>query len=167
MFKKNLIHIGTFTKPVGLKGEITIFMLVQNYKMFTKQNSFLFDEKMKNIEVNSHRILKKKLIVKINNISSRNEIIKFSGKKIFLERKNMPKIKDNEFYSLDLVNCKVYIKSNLIGKVISIENFGAGDLINIKPIKGNNFYIPMNEENIVSINVKNKKIFIDPIKGLI
>ena len=167
MFKKNLIHIGTFTKPVGLKGEIIIFMLVQDYTIFTKQNSFLFDEKMKNIKISSHRIFKKKLIVKINNISSINEVIKYSGKKIFLERKNMPKIKDNEFYSLDLVDCKVYNGSSLIGKVISIENFGAGDLINIKPIKGNNFYIPMNQENIVSINVKNKEVVIDPIKGII
>ena len=45
-----------------------------------------------------------------------------------------------------------------MGTVISIVNFGASDLINVKKDNRNNFYIPINEENIKKIDVKKKII---------
>ena len=53
-----------------------------------------------------------------------------------------------------------------IGNVISVDNFGAGDLIETI-YKGNNIYIPLNDENVLSVNVENKKIIVKPIKGII
>ena len=57
---------------------------------------------------------------------------------------------------------------NPINELIkNIENFGAGDLINIKKNNNKDILVPMNDENIKSIDLKNKKIILDPIKGLI
>ena len=55
----------------------------------------------------------------------------------------------------------------MLGKVINIDNFGAGDLINIQQPNGNNFYIPMNKENVVKIDIKNRLLIVNPINGIL
>ena len=57
------------------------------------------------------------------------------------------------------------MKKNILGVVENIKNFGAGDLIEVKNIPKKNFYIPMNSENVISIDINSKNIVVDPIKG--
>ena len=74
----------------------------------------------------------------------------------------------NQFYVSDLIDCKVQTKNNkFLGTIINIDNFGAGDLINIKKSNGKTFYIPMNEENVIDINIKKRIIIVSPIKGIV
>ena len=80
----------------------------------------------------------------------------------------MPKTKKNQFYIFDLINCAVKTsKNNLLGNIINIDNFGAGDLIEIGKINNKSFYIPMNEDNIVKVDIKKKLVIVDPIKGIL
>ena len=58
-------------------------------------------------------------------------------------------------------------KNSLLGNIINIDNFGAGDLIKIKKTNNKSFYIPMNEENIVKVDIKNKLVIVNPIKGIL
>jgi len=56
---------------------------------------------------------------------------------------------------------------NFLGKIKDIKNFGAGDLFEIKNSEKNNFYIPMNDDNVVKIDIKKKQIIVNPITGLL
>jgi len=58
------------------------------------------------------------------------------------------------------------LNGKIVGKVIAIHNFGAGDLLEVT-MNNKNFYIPMNNENLVSVELNKKKIIINPIKGII
>ena len=52
---------------------------------------------------------------------------------ILADKKFFPKTKDNEFYINDLIECMIFLKDNTsIGKVLSVQNFGAGDLLESK-----------------------------------
>ena len=66
-----------------------------------------------------------------------------------------------------MVGCSVnLLDGKNIGNVISVNNFGAGDLIEVK-INKKNIYIPMNKDNLVSIDINCKKIIVNPISGII
>ena len=41
MKEKNLIHIGTFNKPLGLKGEVYISLLFSNFESFCSRKIYL------------------------------------------------------------------------------------------------------------------------------
>ena len=55
----------------------------------------------------------------------------------------------------------------VLGHINRIDNFGAGDLISVKPLKGKDFYVPMDEDNVISINLKKHIIVINPMKGIL
>ena len=44
------------------------------------------------------------------------------GKEIYIQKKDLKKVEDGEYYILDLLECDVYKEKELIGKVIDILN---------------------------------------------
>ena len=168
MKKKQLFHIGTFGKPVGLKGEIKIILLNFEFNTFKSLSPYTIDEvdvlwDFQYIKINNNKITGK--LKKCNSIDCAERL---NGKKIFIDKNNLPKNKSNQFYIFDLINCEVKTsKNNLLGNIIHIDNFGAGDLIQIKKNNNKSFYIPMNEENIIKVDIKRKLVIVNPIKGIL
>ena len=62
-------------------------------------------------------------------------------------------------------NEKIY--NSFLDSIKDIENFGAGDLIKIIMKNGNEILVPINKDNITSIDLSKKKIIISPMKGII
>ena len=86
------------------------------------------------------KILKGNLVGILKNHTSRTSVEQLNGKKIFADKKKLPKTKPGEFYIFDLINCKVQLRNNkVVGHINKIDNFGAGDLLSVKPTKGKRF----------------------------
>ena len=167
MKKNKLIHVGTFGQPNGLKGEIKIHILTSSLESFKNLNKYFIGEKLSKVNFKSFRFVGKKIIVSVDDYINRNEVKKLSGKKIFSLREYFPKIKNNEYYVNDLLECEVYnLEKKFLGTVINVENFGAGDLLEIKN-NNKKFLIPINKENIKEINIIKNFIKIDPIPGVL
>ena len=168
MKKKQLVHIGSFGRPLGLKGEVKIIVNTFEFNTIKSMSSYLINERGLICNFQYLKIRKDKLIGKFQECNSRNCVEKLTGKKIFIDKSNLPKIKKNQFYVIDLINSKVKtINNELLGNIINIDNFGAGDLINIKKTNNKSFYIPMNEDNIVKVDIKKKIVIVNPIKGIL
>ena len=167
MFRNQFIHIGTFGKPVGLKGEIKINMLTDSMHFFQQLRPFFAEDQYTIWDLQLIRMSKEKMIGKLKNHITRTSVEQLYRKKIFAHRKKFPKTKTGEFYIIDLLDCKVQLIDNkVVGHINRIDNFGAGDLISVTPLKGKDFYIPMNKDNIISINLKKQIVIISPMKGI-
>ena len=167
MKQKELIHVATFGQPQGLKGEIKISIFTSSLDSFKNLQKYFFEDGKSDVNIIKIRKTEKKYFCYIKDCENRNSVSFFKGKKIFSFRNSFPEIKFNEYYIVDLINCEVINKENLhLGKVIDIKNFGAGDLIEINN-NNKNFFIPMNKENIIKIDIKKKIIKVDPILGLL
>lgn len=105
---------------------------------------------------------KKGPIVFINDIDNRTNAEIFVNKNIYLKKEELQPTDDNEFYFHDLEGLDVIDNKNeIVGKVISVVNFGAGDLLEILFLKSNkNEFFRFTEQNFPSINIKEKNITI-------
>ena len=168
MKEKKLVHVGTFGQPQGLKGEIKINIFTSSFVSFKLLKKFFIEDEKSELVFTTLRCVGKKIIASVDECKDRDSALLFKGKHIFSFRESFPKININEYYIVDLIDCDVMdIKNNLIGTVADIQNFGAGDLIEINYSDKKSFYIPMNDENLVSVDTINKIIIVDPIKGLL
>ena len=80
----------------------------------------------------------------------------------------MPRLKKNEYYSYELIGFTVEKKNKkILGFVKNINNFGSEDLIEVFKNNKKTFFIPINKENVLRIDLSNKKIIVDPIKGIL
>ena len=167
MSKSNLVHVGTFGSPIGLKGEIKVKMLTSSFEFFKMLKVYLNEDASETWNFIKMRILNNKLIVHPQDCNNRDDAEKFRGKKIFSQSSNFPETNKDEYYVRDLIGFRVImINGKKIGNVISVKNFGASDLLETK-INNKTFYIPMNKDNLVSVDMDKKKIIVNLLKGII
>ncbi len=166
--KKNLIHVGTFCKSIGLKGEVSIINHTPDYTTFKSIDAYL-NYNGDSVWNFKHLIMRKnKLVGLLKGYENRNLSESLRGVKIFADKNKIDHQLKIFFENLNLITFKVFdLKNNLLGYVDSIENFGAGDLINLKKLNNQNIYIPINQENVVKIDKNKKNIITKPIKGIL
>ena len=88
---------------------------------------------------------------------------KLSKTKLYIERDILPKADDDEFYHIDLVGLNVQFENSQdIGIVNTVQDFGAGVLLEIKPEKGPSFYIPFTLEAVPDVQIDKGYITINP-----
>lgn len=108
-------------------------------------------------------------LAQLEGVSDRNAAEKLRGTKLYASRAALPKIKDkNTYYHTDLIGMTAYSeKRDVIGRVLAVANFGAGDLLEIKPPKGASFYLPFTGKVVPHVDIDKKEMIVDVPHGLL
>ena len=167
MSKLDFIHVGTFGAAIGLKGEIKINLLTSNFNVFKSLDNYYNHDQSIEWKFDYIQMRQEKCVALPSHSKNRNDAESLKNQKIFALKQNFIPTETNEYFVSDLVGCKInHQNGSFLGQVINVDNFGAGDLIEIIH-KNKKIYIPLNDDNVVSIDVKKKKITVNPIKGII
>ena len=75
------------------------------------------------------------------------------GTLLHAPREAMPDAEEGEFYVADLIGMAVvHVDGRELGHVAAVQNFGAGELIEVKPAKGGSFLLPFTQDNFPEID---------------
>lgn len=102
-------------------------------------------------------------------ITDRSQAEKLLGTKLYVSRNDLPEIEDEgTYYHADLIGLAArHTDGTDMGRILNVTNFGAGDLLEIKPVKGNSYYIPFTNACVPTVDIKNKLVTIEPPPGLL
>ena len=153
------IVVGKFGKTYGVNGEIIIHSYLTVKKVILNYKNFYVDGKEKIIA--SFVVKSNKILCKINSVSNPEEAKKYSGRMIFIDRIELPKLNKKKFYYNDLIHMKAYIKKKQVGVVTNVKNHGAGDYLEILD-KKKEILVPFNDDHIEEIDIKKKVLFLNP-----
>lgn len=105
----------------------------------------------------------------LKGLADRTAAEKLRGTKLYVSRDSLAEIKtENTYYHADLIGMEArYESGDLLGHVIAVANFGAGDLLEVKPPKGNSFYLPFTQRSVPHVDVAKKVMTVDPPDGLL
>jgi 16S rRNA processing protein RimM len=108
-------------------------------------------------------------IAEIEGVNDRTAAEKLFGTQLYLSRADLPKLKKkNAYYHADLIGMTALLKDGgTLGTVIAVANFGAGDLLDIKPSKGGSFYVPFTNAVVPDVDLAAKTLTVDPPPGLL
>lgn len=157
----NFIQVGKIGRPKGTKGLLRLHcFLNDNRDINLFQKFYLEDETI--IKVKLVSFDSKSPLVTINDISDRNQIEGYVNQYIYLHKEKLSPTDENEFYFHDLEGLDVVDQQNeIVGKVESVVNFGAGDLLEIYFLKSSKKeFFRFTETNFPKVDVKEKKITI-------
>lgn len=88
-------------------------------------------------------------IARFNEIRDRNAAEALRGTELTVPRSTLPPLADGEYYHADLIGLAVSdTDGNALGHVVAIDNFGAGDVIEIERPTGKRFMVPMRPEAV-------------------
>lgn len=169
MEKDKYISIGKITNFFGIKGEAKVGY-TSEARIKQAKNVFMLDNiEQAELKIKSVRFHKNFAIIKFDGIDDINDIVPFKGQRLFvLKEEAVNKLEKDEFLISDLIDCMVYNEQNeKLGVVVQVSSNGTQDLLNIKNSIGKVDLVPFVNEFFPLVDIKNKKIIIKPIEGLL
>ncbi len=102
-------------------------------------------------------------IVSIDGLSDRNEAESWRGRKLGVPRSALKQPEtDDRFYVAELVGMEVLTDGAVVGTVTSVENFGAGDLLEITRTNGPSDYFTFTEANFPEVDRTTRRVTFTP-----
>ena len=148
----------------GIKGECRVKSFTEEPEAFGRYGP-LFDKAGKRYTVKSARPQKNMLLVRFAEVADRNEAERLNGTELFVDRSVLPEaLDDGEFYLEDLVGLEARdLAGEPIGRVVAVHNFGAGDILEIAPGKGQTVMIPFTEAAVPELDPASGIVTVDPL----
>lgn len=88
-------------------------------------------------------------IARFAEVPDRTAAEKLRGTALTVRRSELPPLPEGEYYHADLIGLPaVSTEGEMLGECIAVENFGAGDVIEIRKVDGKKFMVPMKTEAV-------------------
>lgn len=132
MENKEKILVGKIVAPQGIRGEVRVQTYTQTptdlktlklYSDKLSDNSFHFVR-----QLNPQSTV---VIAKIDGVNDRNAAELLRGVELFINRSDLPDLKDGEYYQADLIGMRVIRGGIELGVVDNIQNYGGGDILEL------------------------------------
>lgn len=91
-------------------------------------------------------------VARFAELTNRNDAEALRGTELTVPRSALPALEEGEYYHVDLIGMPcISDAGEPLGQVIAVENFGAGDILEIRRESGKRFMVPIHAAVIESL----------------
>ena len=158
-----LVALGVFGAPQGVRGEVRIKSYTRNPKAIAAYGP-LTDGHGARFAFESVRLLKDEMLVaRLEGVVNREAAAALTGVQLFARREQLPPPDEDEFYYDDLVGLAAVNRDGApLGRVVALNNYGAGDILEIRPEGGGeSLLLPFTKAVAVEIDFPGGRIVIE------
>jgi len=150
-----LIEVGRVAGAFGVRGEVRVTsytaepLALLGYKTLLKQDGSVA------LTLTSGRPAKGGIVARAREVETREQAEALRGLKLYIPRSALPEPDEDEFYVTDLVGLSVVDPAGEpLGRIKSVQDFGAGDLLEIAPVEGGaTWYLPFTREAVPEVRL--------------
>ena len=109
------------------------------------------------------------VICQLEGVTDRDMAEALRGEELYVDRAALPEVDEEEgYYQADLIGLQVVgVDGRLYGHVSAVQNFGAGDLLEIaRPEGGPTVLVSFTDDNVPEVDLEAGRLTLDPPDGL-
>ncbi len=167
---EQFLQVGVISSTHGVRGEVKVFPTTDDVKRFKKLKSVILDTGKEHmpLEVESVKFFKQFAILKFKGIDNINDIEKYKGKSLLVDRKHAVKLQKDEYFIADMVGLKVFTEDNhFFGTLKDVLETGANDVYIIDTEKYGEVLVPAIKQCILDVNIEEGCMIIHLLEGLV
>ena len=159
----NYIYIGDIVNTHGLKGELRIISdFKYKEKVFKPEFKIYVGRQREELEIKTYRQHKNYDMVTLVDVNGIEEAIVYKGDSVYINRNDIEK---DGYFDEDLIGLEAYTDDKYVGNVNDILKNKANDILVITS-EDKRFLVPNISKFIVNVDLENKRININNVKGL-
>lgn len=154
----------------GVKGEVRLKTFTEDPLAVAAYGPLETEDGRARFEVRQARPGKDGAIVRLTGVPTREAAEALKGTRLYVDRTVLPEPEDEEdFYHADLIGLEIRLENGeAIGTVRGVFDFGAGDLLEVLPIRGTQtIMVPFTKEIVPSVKLKEGYALLNPPPGLL
>ncbi len=156
------ILVGVVGAPHGVRGELRLKSFTGEPMAVTTYGPLATEDAGGSLTITSARLLKgDMLVVRFDGVADRTAAERLTNLRLYVDRARLPATDDDEFYHADLVGLRAETTSGaLIGAVVALQNFGAGDLLEVGQEKGDNLLVPFSKAFVPVVDLPGRRVVV-------
>ena len=162
-------ELGQIVNTYGIKGFVKVVPFTDDITRFEDLKEIFIDYKRELLLVHIEEVSysKANVLLKFKEFPDINMVEKFKNCYLKIKRENAVKLPKNSYFIADLIGLEVHTEDGrLLGKVDDIFKTGSNDVYVVKDEMGKQILLPAIKEVIKNVDIDNKKILVNLIKGL-
>ncbi len=165
---ETMIFVGALAGAFGVSGEVRLKSFTADPAAIAGYSPLFNKDRTKSFDVFLTGKIKNAFSARLSGINSKQQADSMRGLQLFVPRSRLPQLPDDEFYYADLKGLHVFDGGGqILGHIKGLQNHGATDLLEIKRVGLNEtVLIPFTLLNVPTVDLKSRKIIIDPPDGV-
>ena len=167
---EQLLQVGVISSTHGVRGEVKVFPTTDDVKRFKKLKKVILDtgKEQLPLEIEGVKFFKQFVILKFDGIDNINDIEKYKGKSLLVDREHAVKLKKDEYFIADMIGMDVFTEEGeLFGALKDVMETGANDVYIIEMTDGKEVLVPAIKQCILDVDIENRKMVIHLLEGLV
>lgn len=166
-----IIEYGKVLKPHGIHGEVKVMVFGGELEDLSSIERLVvvcgFSGEHRELHIEGVKYCANGAIVKFGGVDSKEQAESLRGVTLFVDTEALPERGEDEYYWHELIGLGVYDENGRqLGTVSGLLDRASQSLLVVAG-DGDEFYVPMVEVFVKEINLKESKIVIRPLPGLI
>ena len=126
----NRVCVGAISGAFGVRGEVRLKSFCADPEAIADYAPLESEDGSRQFDVTLTRAVKNGLAARLSGVLSKEDADALRGVRLFVPRKRLPSLPDDEFYHADLIGLEVRdTGGTVLGRVKSVQNHGATDLL--------------------------------------
>lgn len=167
---EKLLQVGVISSTHGVRGEVKVFPTTDDVKRFKKLKNVILDTGREHmpLEVESVKFFKQFAILKFKGIDNINDIEKYKGKSLLVNRANAVKLQKDEYFIADMIGLEVFTEDGQVfGKLKDVLETGANDVYIIDSLNHGEVLVPAIKQCVLDVDIEQQKMVIHLMEGLV
>ncbi|MDP3659274.1 ribosome maturation factor RimM [Phenylobacterium sp.] len=151
---ERLILVARVGGAVGVRGEVRLSTFTEDPLSVAAYRDLRREDGSPGLTITSARIAKGGAVVRAKEVATRDQAEALRGLQLYVPRDLLPPPDEDEFYAADMVGLRVETQAGeLLGLVKSVQDFGAGDLVEVQPTHGASWWLPFTREAVPVVSL--------------
>ncbi len=157
------ICVGVIGAPHGVRGEVRLKSFTADPEDIVAYGQLTDETGNRQFALTLTGWAKGMLVARIKGVGDRSTAEALKGTELYVDRALLPELEEEEYYHADLIGLEVEdVEGRPQGKVKTLDNFGAGDVMEVELTDGTSLVVPFTRRAVPEIDLEGGRVVIDP-----
>ena len=164
------LQVGVISSTHGVRGEVKVFPTTDDVTRFRQLKKVYLDTGRERLplEIQNVKFFKQFAILTFKGIDNINDIEKYRGKSLMIDREDAVDLDEDEYFIADMIGMKVCTEDGSeFGTLKDVMETGANDVYIIDSLEHGEVLIPAIRECILDVDMDEERMTIHLMEGLV
>lgn len=166
---EQFLQVGVISTTHGVRGEVKVFPTTDDAKRFKKLKKVILDAGKEQIplEIQGVKFFKQFVILKFKGIDNINDIERYKGRPLLVNREDAVDLEEDEYYIGDLIGMSVVTDEGEKGTLVDVMETGANEVYIVEFENLGEVLIPAIHDCILDVDIEEMMMQVHLLPGLV
>ena len=156
------ILLGRIAGAHGIRGEVVIHAYTAAPADIGAYGPLFDKSGARSFQIESARATARGVVARLEGVDDRTAAEALKGVELYVDRDRLPAAAEGEFYHADLIGlAAVDPEGKAIGEIVAVQNYGAGDLLEIRLAgSGKTELVPFTEASVPEVDIASGRVMV-------